>query len=47
MNYLNMGELEEVLECMTGTYPVNEQLIDRISLKFKRKGLKSICFGLS
>jgi hypothetical protein len=44
---VDLRELNKILECMDSHYPVNDKLMDRICIKKRRKGKKSLCFGVS
>lgn len=45
--FLDVRELDEILERMGGGYTENEKLMDRICIKKRRSGKVSICFGVS
>jgi DNA ligase-4 len=45
-NYLDLRELDELLDSMNGSYAINEQLINHITLNYRRKGKVSYCFNV-
>jgi hypothetical protein len=46
-DFLDVRELDEILDCMEGGFEVNDALMDRIGLKRRRAGKVSLCFGVS
>lgn len=46
-NYLDLRELDELLESMNGKYVINDQLISHITINYRRKGKISYGINLS